>query len=86
MENNIWIFWIAIFFVFWFFIIRPKINAQKKENAFREGLKKGDRVITIGGIHGKIIGIKEMFVLLEIEAGTNIKVEKTAILKTKNET
>ena len=86
MVNNIWIFWIAIFFVFWFFIIRPKINAQKKENAFREGLKKGDRVITIGGIHGKIIGIKEMFVLLEIEAGRNIKVEKTAILKTQKET
>ncbi len=81
-QNN-WILWIAIFFVFWFFIIRPKINAQKKEDTFRNNLKKGDKIITIGGIHGRIIGIQEGTILLEIEGSQRIKIEKTAVLKEK---
>ena len=83
LAENIWLFWIAIFFIFWFFIIRPKVNAQKKEENFRKNLKNGQRIITIGGIHGKIIGIKESTVLLEIEGGNKIKVNKTAILSYK---
>jgi len=83
LAENIWLFWIAIFFIFWFFIIRPKVNAQKKEENFRKNLENGQKIITIGGIHGKIIGIKESTVLLEIEGGNKIKVNKTAILSYK---
>tara|TARA_B100000575_G_scaffold261821_1_gene235771 strand:- start:118 stop:384 length:267 start_codon:yes stop_codon:yes gene_type:complete len=83
LAENIWLFWIAIFFIFWFFIIRPKVNAQKKEENFRKNLENGQRIITIGGIHGKIIGIKESTVLIEIEGGNKIKVNKTAILSYK---
>ena len=83
LAENIWLFWIAIFFIFWFFIIRPKVNAQKKEENFRKKLENGQRIITIGGIHGKIVGIKESTVLLEIEGGNKIKVNKTAILSYK---
>ena len=83
LAENIWLFWIAIFFIFWFFIIRPKVNAQKKEENFRKNLENGQRIITIGGIHGKIIGIKESTVLIEIESGNKIKVNKTAILSYK---
>ncbi len=83
LAENIWLFWIAIFFIFWFFIIRPKVNAQKKEENFRKNLENGQRIITIGGIHGKIVGIKESTVLLEIEGGNKIKVNKTAILSYK---
>ena len=43
-----WVYFVAMFFVFWFFILRPKINAQKKEEAFRSNLKKGEKIITIG--------------------------------------
>ena len=83
LAENIWLFWVAIFFIFWFFIIRPKVNAQKKEENFRKNLENGKRIITIGGIHGKIVGIKESTVLLEIEGGNKIKVNKTAILSYK---
>ena len=40
LADNIWLFWVAIFFIFWFFIIRPKVNAQKKEENFRKKLRK----------------------------------------------
>tara|TARA_B100001121_G_scaffold34412_1_gene29170 strand:- start:192 stop:455 length:264 start_codon:yes stop_codon:yes gene_type:complete len=83
LADNIWLFWVAIFFIFWFFIIRPKVNAQKKEENFRKNLENGQKIITIGGIHGKIVGIKESTVLLEIEGGNKIKVNKTAILSYK---
>ena len=45
---------ILIIFVFYFFMIRPQINKQRNEDTFRSQLKKGDKVVTIGGIHGKI--------------------------------
>ena len=83
LTENIWLFWVAIFFIFWFFIIRPKVNAQKKEENFRKNLENGQKIITIGGIHGKIVGIKKSTVLLEIESGNKIKVNKTAILSYK---
>ena len=78
-----WVYFVAMFFIFWFFILRPKMNAQKKEEAFRSNLKKGEKIITIGGVHGKIIGIQENTVLLEIEGGGKVKIEKTAVLKSK---
>jgi len=83
LEQNTWLFFVAIFFVFWFFILRPKINAQKKEEEFRKKLQKGDKIITIGGIHGTIIGVQEKTILLTVEGGMKIKIEKTAILKNK---
>ena len=49
-----------IFAVMYFFMIRPQIKKQKKENEYRLNLKKGDRVITVGGIHAKITDIKDI--------------------------
>ena len=54
---------ILIIFVFYFFMIRPQINKQKEEEQFRSELKKGDKVITIGGIHGKVSAIKEQKII-----------------------
>ena len=68
-----------IFLVMYFFMIRPQIKKQKKENAYRLALKKGDRVITIGGIHGKIIDVKEDFFIIEVHAGNTLKLEKKAV-------
>ena len=48
-----------IFAVMYFFMIRPQIKKQKKEREYRSALKKGDKVVTIGGIHGKINDVKE---------------------------
>jgi len=72
-------FMLLIFMVFWLFIIRPKQKQMKKENEFRNNLKKGDKVITAGGIHGKIIGIQEKTVFLECEDVKKIKIEKSMI-------
>ena len=68
-----------IFAVMYFFMIRPQIKKQKKEREYRSALQKGDKVITIGGIHGKIIDIKEDTVIIEVHGGTTLKVEKTAV-------
>ena len=67
-----------IFFVMYFFMIRPQVKKQKRENQFRSELKKGDQIITTGGIHGKIIEVKESSVILE-NYGIKMKVEKSAV-------
>jgi len=72
------IFFGLIFFVMYFFMIRPQVKKQKRENKFRSELQKGDQIITIGGIHGKIIEVKESSVILE-NYGIKMKVEKSAI-------
>ena len=55
-----------IFAVMYFFMIRPQIKKQKKEYAYRSNLKKGDKIVTIGGIHGKIISVKEDILIIEV--------------------
>tara|TARA_Y100001954_G_scaffold68493_1_gene75042 strand:+ start:314 stop:580 length:267 start_codon:yes stop_codon:yes gene_type:complete len=72
-------FMLLIFIVFWLFIIRPKQKQISKENEFRKNLKKGDKVITAGGIHGKIVGIQEKTVFLECDDIKKIKIEKSMI-------
>ena len=71
-----------IFAVMYFFMIRPQIKKQKQERAYRLALKKGDSVITIGGIYGKIIDIKENAFIIEVHGGTKLKVSKTALSMT----
>ncbi|MCB9359823.1 MAG: preprotein translocase subunit YajC [Flavobacteriales bacterium] len=68
-----------IFVVFYFFMIRPQVKKQKEQKKFREALSKGDRIVTIGGIHGKIVELKEDIAIIELEGGTRIKIEKSAI-------
>lgn len=64
--------------VFYFFLIRPQQKKQKELKAFRENLKQGDKVVTIGGIHGKILEITDTTVLINSE-GTKLRFEKSAI-------
>lgn len=73
------IFLLLIFVVFWFFMIRPQVKKQKEQKKFREAIKKGDRIITIGGIHGKILEIQDTAFIIEVEGGTRLKIEKTAL-------
>ena len=68
-----------IFIVFYFFMIRPQVKKQKEQKKFREALGKGDRIVTIGGIHGKITELKEDTVVIEVEGGNRLKIEKSAI-------
>ena len=68
----------GMFLIMYFFMIRPQMKRQKEAKKFREGMAKGDKVVTIGGIHGKITEIYETSVMLTVESG-KIRVEKSAI-------
>ena len=72
---------VLIIAVFYLFMIRPQMKKQKELKTYRESLSKGDKVITTGGIHGKVADIKEQIVLVEIADNIRIKVDKSAILK-----
>ncbi len=69
---------ILIFVVFYFFMIRPQMKRQKELKKFRENLAVGDKVVTIGGIHGKILEVAESTVLLSCE-NAKLRVDKSAI-------
>ena len=68
-----------IFVVFWLFFIRPQNKKQKEEQKFRESLQKGDDVVTIGGIHGKVVEVKATTIMISIDNNVKIEVEKSAI-------
>lgn len=70
---------VAIIVIFYFFMIRPQQKRQKEEKKFREALTKGQRVVTIGGLHGKIADVRETTVLIEVANDVKIEVEKTAV-------
>ncbi|PCJ82119.1 MAG: preprotein translocase subunit YajC [Flavobacteriales bacterium] len=65
--------------VFWLFFIRPQSKKVKEQKKFRESLSKGDRVVTIGGIHGKIAEQKENTIVIETEGGHRLKIERSAV-------
>jgi preprotein translocase subunit YajC len=65
--------------VFYFFMIRPQMKKQKELKKFREALSVGDKVVTIGGIHGKILEVNDTNVLLSCEGSSKIRVEKSAL-------
>lgn len=70
-----------IFVVMYFFMIRPQKKQQKELQNFRDSLKKGDRVVTIGGIFGTVCEIKEGSVLIEVDNNVKIRVSKEALVK-----
>lgn len=70
---------VAMIAIFYFFIIGPQQKKQKKINAFRNSLKRGDKVMTAGGIYGRIREIKDSYVLLEIDNNVTIKIDKNSI-------
>jgi preprotein translocase subunit YajC len=72
---------LLIIVVFYFFMIRPQMKRQKEVRQFRESLAKGDKVVTTGGIYGKIVEVKETVIILEIAKDVEIKVDKNGIIK-----
>ncbi len=70
---------IAIFAIFYFLIIRPQSKRQKEHQTFVSKLKRGDQVVTASGIFGKVNGITDQFVMLEVSDGVNIRILKTQI-------
>lgn len=78
---SMWIMLALIFVVMWFFMIRPQKKQQKELQNFRDSLKKGDKVVTIGGIYGTVVEIKEATVLIEVDNGVKMRVSKQALVK-----
>lgn len=70
---------VALIAIFYFFMIAPQQKKQKKINAFRDSLKNGDKVMTAGGIYGRVREIKDNAVILEIADGVRIKIDKNSI-------
>jgi preprotein translocase subunit YajC len=73
------LFWVGIIAVFYFFMIRPQAKRAKEAKKFRESLSKGTKVVTIGGIHGKVIEVQDKTVLIDTTTGTKLRIEKSAI-------
>ena len=72
---------LLIFVVIWFFMIRPQQKKQKELAQFRNSLKKGDKVVTIGGIYGVVAEVKEQYVIVEVDSNVKLRVDKSAIVK-----
>jgi preprotein translocase subunit YajC len=70
---------ILIIVVFYFFMIRPQVKKQKDQKKYVEELKKGDKVITTAGIHGRIADVADTTFLIETEGGGKIRFDKSAI-------
>ena len=80
------IFIVLLIVVFWVFFIRPQSKKAKEEQKFREGLQKGDKVVTIGGIHGEICDVQDTTFIIKVDGDVKLKVEKAAIAVDENGT
>jgi len=68
----------GMFGIMYLFMIRPQMKRQKEAKAFRDAVKKGDQVVTIGGLHGKVVSVGEKTVVLDFESG-KARLDKTAL-------
>lgn len=76
---------IFMFAIFYFLLIRPQQKKAKEHRALLDALKKGDLVVTAGGIHGKVTALDDQVVTLEIAPGVNVKINKGFIASVKND-
>ena len=83
---SMWIMLILIFVVMWFFMIRPQRKQQKELQEFRSSLKKGDKIVTVGGIYGEIVEVNEKTALIKVDGDTKLRVDKNGLVKDYSET
>lgn len=76
-----WVMIIAMFVIMWLFMIRPQRKQQKELEKFRNGLKKGDKVVTAGGIYGTVDEIKDRTVLIKVDGDVKLKVDKNSLVR-----
>jgi preprotein translocase subunit YajC len=80
-QTSFFIMMALMIVVFYFFMIRPQVKRQRELRNFRDSLQKGDKIITTGGIYGKINNISENIITVDVGNNVIIKVDKSAILK-----
>lgn len=78
---TMWIMLALIFGVMYFFMIRPQKKQQKELQKFRDSLQKGDKVVTIGGVYGTVVEVKDATVLVEVDNGVKVRFSKQALIK-----
>ena len=76
-----WIMIIAMFVIMWLFMIRPQRKQQKELEKFRNGLKRGDKVVTAGGIYGTVDEIKDRTVLIKVDGDVKLRVDKNSLVR-----
>lgn len=80
MGDQSWMIMMGlVFVVMYFFMIRPQSQKQKKTKKLIEELKVGDKVVTIGGLHGSVVTLDDAQFVMEVQSGAKIKVDKSAI-------
>ena len=72
---------ILVFVIFYFFMIRPQVRKQKEMTNYRSTLKKGDKIVTTGGIYGKITDVKDNTVTVDVGDNILLKIDKSAVLR-----
>ncbi len=83
-QTSIWptiLMFGAIILVMWLFMIRPQRKQQKEMQEFRNSLKKGDKVVTVGGIYGEIVEVNEKTVLIRVDGDVKLRVDKQGLVK-----
>lgn len=78
---SMWIMLLLIFVVMWFFMIRPQRKQQKELEKFRNELKKGDKVVTVGGIFGIVAEVSDKTVLIKVDGDTKLRVDKNSLVR-----
>lgn len=68
-----------IILIFYFMILRPQQKRQKDRQKLLESVKKGDKIVTVGGMHGTVIGVEEKSVLVQVAEGVKLKFERSAV-------
>lgn len=76
-----WIIIIAMFVIMWLFMIRPQRKQQKELEKFRNSLKRGDKVVTAGGIYGTVDEIKDRTVLIKVDGEVKLRVDKNSLVR-----
>lgn len=72
---------ILVFVVFYFFMIRPQMKKQKEMTSYRNSLKKGDKVVTTGGIYGRVQEVRDNYIMMDAGGDIKLKVDKSALLR-----
>ena len=78
------LFMAAIFAVFYFLLIRPQKKKETARKQMIEELKKGDNIVTVGGLYGKVVSVDEASVLAQVDEGTKVRIDKSAISALRN--
>jgi preprotein translocase, YajC subunit len=80
-SMSFWIMIVAMFVIMWLFMIRPQRKQQKELEKFRNELKRGDKIVTAGGIYGTVDEIKDRTLLIKVDGDVKLRVDKNSVVR-----